>query len=103
MEIAIVVVMGVCGLLGMVIGHPKQAAALGLLLGVLFGPLGLVAAFAIDGRPKCPHCGGRLNGHVRKCQHCGEILGPNDSGEMQQAEADYLARVRRQRSGHVGE
>ena len=61
-----------CGILGAVVGSGKQSTAEGGFLGLIFGPLGVIAAFALDNRPKCPACGGRLNGEVRKCQHCGE-------------------------------
>ena len=43
------------------IADKKRAVGFGSLLGLLFGPLGLIAAGLIDGRPNCPRCGGRIN------------------------------------------
>ena len=43
------------------IADKKRAVGFGFLLGLLFGPLGLIAAGLIDGRPNCPRCGGRIN------------------------------------------
>ena len=60
----------VCGLLGRAVGAPRMAYYTGLLLGLFFGPLGVFAAFAVDKRPKCCHCTGRLNGFARRCPHC---------------------------------
>jgi len=53
-----------------IIGHARQAAIAGALLGFFLGPIGDVAAFALDGRASCPHCAGRLQGRGQICQHC---------------------------------
>ena len=60
----------VCAILGAIIGSRKDASGAGFLMGLIFGPLGVIAAFAIDNRSSCPHCGGRLNGRPQVCQHC---------------------------------
>jgi hypothetical protein len=60
----------ICGILGAVIGANKNASNTGAFLGFLFGPLGMIAAFAVDHRWKCPECMGRLNDHPNLCQHC---------------------------------
>jgi hypothetical protein len=56
------------------IAERKQAPGTGLILGLLFGPLGIIAAGFLDERPQCPRCGGRLNSSKRVqysvCQHC---------------------------------
>jgi hypothetical protein len=64
----------VCGIIGAIIGTNKNAVGIGFLLGFLFGPLGLLAAFAVDNREKCLHCGGRLNAKPAVCQHCNRSL-----------------------------
>jgi hypothetical protein len=55
---------------GTVVGRLKERGLVGGLLGLLFGPIGVVAAFALDGRPTCPMCEGRLDASPRKCPHC---------------------------------
>ena len=60
------VVCGVCALIGCSIGEPKQAGTEGFWLGLLFGPIGLVLALAMDNRAQCPECGGRINGTKEK-------------------------------------
>ena len=62
------------GILGAIIGSAKDAAGTGFLLGLLFGPFGTLAAFAVDNRPKCPECMGRIGGGANRCQHCGATL-----------------------------
>jgi len=40
-----------------IVGHARQAALPGTVLGLFFGPIGLLAAFALDGRGQiCQHC-----------------------------------------------
>ena len=53
-----------------IIGHARQAALAGAVLGLFLGPIGVLAAFALDGRASCPHCAGRLDGRGQICQHC---------------------------------
>ena len=53
-----------------IVGHARQAALPGAVLGLFFGPIGLLAAFALDGRASCPHCAGKLDGRGQICQHC---------------------------------
>ncbi len=60
----------VCGILGAVIGSFKNAGDIGGILGATFGPLGVIGVLAIDGRPQCPKCGGRLDGTPEVCPHC---------------------------------
>lgn len=60
----------ICGLLGYVIGMNKEAGKTGLWLGLLFGPLGLLAAAPVDRRAPCPSCGTRLNGRPSLCPGC---------------------------------
>jgi len=56
-----------------IVGHEKEGVAGGALLGLFFGPLGVLAALGIDMRCECIHCCGRLNTNRRKpdiCPHC---------------------------------
>ena len=59
---------------GWYVGSMKQAQDGGLVLGLLLGPIGVVAAGLLDNRPLCPRCGGRVNGTIEApfpvCQHC---------------------------------
>lgn len=67
----------VCGILGAIIGSFKNAGDVGGMLGATFGPLGVIGVLAIDGRPQCPKCGGRLDGKPGVCPHCrGRLLFP---------------------------
>lgn len=57
------------------IGHNKGRDVFGLLLGLFFGPIGLIVILlASDPREKCPHCGGYVNKNVTCCCHCGREL-----------------------------
>jgi hypothetical protein len=53
-----------------IVGHARQAAIAGAVLGLFLGPIGVIAAFSLDGRASCPHCAGRLEGRGQICQHC---------------------------------
>ena len=87
----IVVFWVVCAILGAIIGGRKDASGAGFLLGLIFGPLGVIAAFAMDSRSSCPHCGGRLNGRPQVCQHCQRSI-QWASLEDQQADSSYGTR-----------
>jgi predicted amidophosphoribosyltransferase len=62
-----------------IIGHARQAAVAGAVLGIFLGPIGVLAAFALDGRPSCPHCAGKLDGRGQFCQHCHKPIRWHDS------------------------
>ncbi len=63
------------GLIGALIGKFKGRVALGLFLGVLFGPIGwIIVALLSNERPKCPECGGIVVEGARKCKNCGTVL-----------------------------
>lgn len=55
---------------GIIVGRARERGLAGGLLGLLFGPIGVIAAFALDGRPSCPMCESRLDAAPRKCPHC---------------------------------
>jgi hypothetical protein len=52
----------------------RNAGQGGFFLGLIFGPVGVIAALGLDNRPNCPNCRGRLDGRGRMCQHCGTLL-----------------------------
>jgi hypothetical protein len=52
------------------VADTKKAGFTGLILGLLFGRLGVIASFALDQRDSCAYCGGKLNGKPELCQHC---------------------------------
>ena len=57
------------------VGAQKRSRLSGMLLGLFFGPLGVIAAGFLDARPQCRNCGGRLNGTTFPvCAHCGIAL-----------------------------
>jgi hypothetical protein len=70
MEFVIVAGWLACGLLGHIVGAQKEAGTTGTVLGLLFGPLGVIVAGFIDARPICPTCGTRLNGQPTLCPAC---------------------------------
>lgn len=58
------------------LGGQRNAGTAGLFLGFLFGPVGMLAAGLLDGRPHCCRCGGRQNvkrggSRYDRCEHCG--------------------------------
>ena len=58
---------------GAAAGQRRGEAFLGALLGLLFGPVGVIGALGLDGRARCSHCAGRLDGIGEVCQHCGAM------------------------------
>lgn len=64
----------VCAIAGAIIGKAKQSEGAGFMLGLILGPIGVLAAFALDGRPQCRQCRGRHNPQALVCQHCGYRL-----------------------------
>lgn len=76
----------VCGVLGSVIASGKNAAGIGFILGLLFGPLGLIAAFVIDNREKCAACGTRVDQDASICPQCSATLTGLPSRRFRKAE-----------------
>lgn len=56
------------------IAAQRHCRGTGVLLGLIFGPLGVIAAGFLDARPQCPNCGERRNGTRQQpfpvCPHC---------------------------------
>lgn len=63
-----------CGALGSWVGAAKEAEGQGFGAGLLFGPLGVIAALGFDGRGRCPVCRERLSHGARRCPHCREQI-----------------------------
>lgn len=84
-----------CGIVGGIIGAGRNNGAGGFLLGVLFGPLGAIAAFALDGRPPCPKCGNKISNGIRICPTCHAELGWLDGqlGTLEQIEQRIARQV----------
>lgn len=59
-----------CAMLGQAVGAARMAHLTGLFLGLFFGPLGILVAFAVDKRTQCPNCSSRLGGLARECPYC---------------------------------
>ena len=69
--VACIVVAVVSALVGAVVCHEKRASGAGFMLGLLFGPIGiLIAVLAVDNREPCNNCGGRFSGMPNNCPHC---------------------------------
>ncbi len=61
----------VCALIATAIGSRKGEAGSGFLVGLLFGPLGILFALLSSGdRMPCPHCKERIHEKAEICPHC---------------------------------
>ena len=74
-----------CAFLAAGIGSWKQAGLEGLFLGLVCGPLGVVAALVPDNRRICLKCSGRLGAKARTCPDCQAEFDPRKSS----ATADF--------------
>jgi len=76
--ITIIAVNAIVGAIcGAIVGNRREAGGSGLMLGLLFGPIGVLTAFALDGRDCCPRCTGRVEQVGKRthiCPHCGTPL-----------------------------
>lgn len=66
----------ICAAFASHFGGQRNSGGTGLFLGILFGPIGMIAAGLLDGRPRCKRCGGRQNVNpdgkrYPVCEHCG--------------------------------
>lgn len=91
----------VCGIVGGIIGSAKNAGVQGFIVGLMLGPLGVLAAFAVDGREKCSQCGTKLNMGAKICPQCHEpVAGAGlDTADKQsdRSELEYIERMRKKR------
>lgn len=62
-------------LLAAIVAAPRNATATGVILALLFGPLGLLATMAIDNRHRCPECQEHVTVGAHTCPHCRERIG----------------------------
>ena len=62
-------------IVGGIIGSGRNSAGAGFVLGLLFGPIGAIAAFALDGRVRCPQCANHIDTDVLMCPTCRAELG----------------------------
>jgi hypothetical protein len=91
-----------CGILEVVIGSQKKAAGAGYFLGIAFGPLGLIAALALDWRPLCPRCKARLNGQATLCPYCKlEIAWIAGNYDVTPVPADQAEAIKQKASEHL--
>ena len=56
--------------LSMEVAAEKSERFLGFIMGVFFGPLGILTAYYVDKRPCCKACFGKINAEATVCQHC---------------------------------
>ena len=64
-------------IVGMLIGNRRGQAALGGILGVLLGPIGLLIIMSIvtsDPPRYCPYCKGKIDREATACRHCTRSL-----------------------------
>lgn len=87
----------VCAFLGAIIGEAREAGGRGFLLGLFFGPLGMIAAFAMDGRRECPRCGTRVTRRQSMCPNCGGEV-PAVIKRDPQAEVNYAERLKQRKN-----
>ena len=102
----LVVIWTICGVAGAIVGSPKNAAGAGFLLGFLLGPIGIIVAFAVDGRRKCPKCATRVNAGATICPQCSSKLVadadiavlPHASTEDYYTEMSFADRIQRRKN-----
>lgn len=64
-----------CALIGAVIGSKKGEAGSGFLIGLVFGPLGVIFALLSTGNRKpCLHCKEPIHKNAAICPHCRTAL-----------------------------
>ena len=61
----------IAGFFGFHLGDRKNACWMGMLLGLIFGGVGLVVAVPIDNRDPCPLGAIRLGRGAKICPECG--------------------------------
>lgn len=60
----------VSGIAAALVGAQREAGCLAAAIVFALGPIGLVVAFALDGRPRCPRCGSGVPEHATSCSRC---------------------------------
>lgn len=64
----------VTGGIGAWIGGKRNSTVLGFLLGLLFGPIGILITLLMDQRPPCPECRELVDISSARCPFCGKAL-----------------------------
>ena len=86
----LLVLWGSCAILGAIAGKDREASDVGMLLGLIFGPLGLIATLGIDGRKCCPECRGRVPSGAKVCRSCRIPLAWRDGAVMTEPQAEII-------------
>ena len=60
----------ICAPMAFGLAARKDAGFTGFMLGLFFGPLGIIAATLLDDRQRCPHCGDPVNRDFATCPSC---------------------------------
>ena len=81
------------GIAGACAGMRRNAEVPGFALGILLGPVGVIAALGLDQRPQCPRCAARLDGRGKICQHCQSPLLWTDWGGPKLAEEEVFTPI----------
>ena len=64
-----------CAIAAAFVAHNRGARGLvWFFLGILFGPIGMIMAFASESERKCPHCRSAVYEEATRCHACGEVL-----------------------------
>ena len=66
----LLLVWGFSALAGHFVGSRKLAGLDGMVMGLLFGPLGVLVATQLDNRKKCLHCRSRVESDASICPCC---------------------------------
>ena len=73
----LVIIWLLCGIVGAMIGSGKGSGGTGFILGILFGPLGILIAIFMKGdRRRCPSCHEYIDPTAKKCPKCQTDLAP---------------------------
>ena len=67
---------GLRGVLGYVLGSPHGRGPEGLILCILFDPVGLLISFLLPRGRTCPFCGASIVKKAVRCIHCQKHLPP---------------------------
>ena len=60
-----------CGIIAGIVANKKGEGCLGVIIGLLLGPLGALIAIASSGnRVECPHCKEMIHKAATVCPHC---------------------------------
>ena len=74
-----------CAVAAAMIGANKNAGFLGFLLGLFFGPFGILFAALMNGnRKQCPACKSKIHAEATICPHCRTAIAPAGAVEDDQ-------------------